>query len=539
MPPVIFNEQGNMMSIKSRASVAALAFLLSAAGAAAEDLRIGMRSEIVMDPHFMWSNSNAAYYVQTYGYLLQPDEKAQMKPMLATSFRAVDDTTWEFELRSDAKFHDGSPVTADDVVASFNRASNMPKAAAPYAGALGGINGVTASSPSTVRFKTERPLPQLPYQAAQVPIIPKRIAETAATDDFTKLTAAIGSGPYKFVSYTPGDSLVVERFDGYFGPRPEWDKVTFKFITDNASRTAALLAGDIDVMDAVPTADVRRLEKDEDIKIHTGASDRVIYLMMDTERDRSPFITDADGAPLDRNPFKDLRVRQAVTHAINRPAIVSRIMDGLATPASQMVPPGFGGYNAQIEVPAHDPELAKKLLAEAGYPNGFGITIHCPNDRYVNDARICQAAGQQLAQVGLNVKVETMPRNVYFPKLLDHKGERFSLFMFGWGSSSGGEAEALWQIMHSYDPARKLGEVNSGHYSNPEFDRLVEEALGVLDPMKRHALEQRAMAVAMKDVATVPLHYQAVVVATRGGLDYAIHADESTLATAVTKARQP
>ena len=522
-----------MAGLRTRSAVLALALTIAGSAAAAE-LQIGMRSEVVMDPHFMWSNSNAAYYVQTYGYLLQPDEKAQMQPMLAKSWKTVDNTTWEFQLREDAKFHDGTPVTAEDVVASFNRAANLPGAAAPYAGAIAGIKEVTAPSRFLVRITTDGPLPPLPYQAAQIPIIPKRIAASATTADFSNLSAAIGAGPYKFSSYVPGDRLVVERFDGYFGPKPEWDKVTFKFITDNASRTAALLAGSIDVADAVATADVKRLREDPNISVHSGTSDRVIYMAMDTERDRSPFITDNSGVPLERNPFKDIRVRQAMTHAINRQAIVDRVMDGLAMPASQMVPPGFGGYNPDIQVPAYDRELARKLLAEAGYPDGFGLTIHCPNDRYVNDARVCQAVGQQLAQINLKVKVETLPRNVYFPKILDHKGERFSFFMFGWGSSSGGEAEALWQIMHSYDPEKQLGAVNSGHYSNSKLDGMVEEALKVLDASKRHALEQKAMAVAMDDVATIPLHYQAVVVATRKGLDYRIHADESTLATAVT-----
>ncbi len=519
---------------KTRLLAAVAAIVWGCGTATAADLTIGMRSEVVMDPHFMWSNSNAAYYVQTYGYLLQPDEKAQIQPMLAKSWRFVDETTWEFTLRDDARFHDGSPVTADDVVASFHRAGNLPGAAAPYTGALAGIREVTAPDRLTVRITTDRPLPPLPYQAAQIPIIPKRIATTATTADFTRLTAAIGAGPYKFTSFVPGDRLVVERFDGYFGPKPEWDKVTFRFISDNATRAAALLAGGIDVADAVPTADVKRLRDDPRIAVHTGMSDRVIYLMMDTERDRSPFVTDINGAPLDRNPFKDVRVRRALTHAINRDAIVSRVMDGLATPAGQMVPPGFGGYNPEIAVPAYDRELSRRLLAEAGYPNGFGVTLHCPNDRYVNDARVCQAVGQQFAQVGLKVKVDTMPRNVYFPKLLDHKGERFSLFMFGWGSSSGGEAEALWQILHSYDPEKKLGAVNSAHYSNPRLDAMVQQALTILDAPERHAVEQKAMALAMDDVAAIPLHYQAVVVGTRKGLDYAIHADESTLATAVT-----
>jgi peptide/nickel transport system substrate-binding protein len=504
---------------------------------AADELRVGARAEIVMDPHFMWSGSNTSYYVQTYGYLLQLDEQAQVQPMLAESWRFLDQTTWEFNLRKGVTFHDGSPFTAEDVVATFKRVPNVPNAAGPYTGALLGIKGVEAVDPYTVRFLTDKPIPVIPHQIAQIPIIPKKIAETASTADFNTGKAAIGAGPYRFVKYIPGDQLVLERNETYWGAKPEWQKVTFKFISDDAARVAALLSGDVDVVDFVPPTDVKRLRENPQIAVHVGPSDRVIYLWMDVERDNSPFITDASGHAGIKNPFTDIRVRQAIGHAINRDVITGRVMDGLATPASELVPPGFGGYNKDIPIPAYDPDLAKRLLAEAGLKDGFGVTIHCPNDRYVNDARICQAVGQQLAQIGLKIKVETLPKSIFFPKVTEHGGQRFSLFLMGWGSSSGGEADALWQVLHSYDKTKSIGTWNLGHYSNPKVDALVDSALSTLDRQARLKIEEEAMALAMQDGAVVPLHFQSVIVATRKDLSYRVYADENTRATAVGKVK--
>lgn len=207
---------------------------------------------------------------------------------------------------------------------------------------------------------------------------------------------------------------------------------------------------------------------------------------------------------------------------------------GLAIPTGQIVPPGFGGYDANLAVPRYDPEQAKKLLAEAGDPNGFGLTVTCTNDRYPNDDKVCQAVGQMLARIGLKMKVTTMPRSVFFGKAIDPKGERFSLGMLGWGSQSSGEADALMQALHSYDPPKGLGTWNFGHYSNPQVDALIEKAENTLDDTARFKLEAEAMKMAMDDAAMIPLYTQTVAAATRKGLHFTVYASEWTPATAIT-----
>ncbi|HTV71405.1 MAG TPA: ABC transporter substrate-binding protein [Rhizobiaceae bacterium] len=512
-----------------------LAAAMLPAIAAADELTIGARSELTMDPHFLWTGANTSYHVQIYGALLQLDAKAQVRPMLAESWRTVDDTTWEFKLREGVVFHDGTPFTAADVVATFKRLPNVPNAAGPLTGALVGIRDVVAVDDFTVHVLTNGPSPVVPHQVAQIPIIPSEIAESATTADFNTGKAAIGAGPFAIDTYVAGDRLELRRFDQFWGDKPEWERATFRFISDDSARVAAFLSGSVDMIDAVPPVDVSRLRETPEAIVHTGSSDRVIFLWMDHERDVTPFATDLDGKPLAKNPFKDSRVRRAINHAINRDVIVDRVMDKLAIPASQIVPPGFGGYDEAIDVPSYDPELAKSLLKEAGYPDGFGLTIHCPNDRYVNDGAVCQAVGQQLAQIGLKMIVEPMPRAVYFPMVTDHAGERSSLFLFGWGSSSGGEADLLWQGIHTFDKDKKLGTWNLGHYSNAEADALIEKALVTLDADERHRIEAGVIKTIMEDVAVVPLHYQTVNVATRKGLSYTVHADENTLITEVKK----
>ena len=514
-----------------RLVVSALALVLVPFSAQAANLVIGARAEVEMDPHFFWLSSNTAYYRHLYGHLVATDEKAQTIPDLAESFRPIDDTTWEFKLRKGVRFHDGSTFDAQDVIASFERVRTIANSPSPYTGNLRGIKETIAVDPLTIRIKTIKPEPLLPGALTTIVIIPSEIAKTAKTADFKTAKAAIGTGPYKFVSYTPGDKLVLTRNDDYWGKRPYWDNVTFKFIKDDTARVAALLGGDVDLIDFVAPADVPRLERDPKTVVHIGPSDRTIYLYLDVGRDVTPYAVDKKtGKPLAKNPLKDLRVRKAISMAIDREAMTQKVMEKLATPASQTVPPGFGGYNPDIPVTPYDPEGAKALLAEAGYPDAFGLSVQCTSDRYVNDGKICQAIGQMLARVGFDMKVETMPKAVYFPKATSRTGDSFSLFLLGWGSSASGEADTLWNLMETYDKEGGAGHYNLGNYSNPKLDALIKQATQTLDAKKRHAIEAKAMAMAMADVALIPLHYQSVIVATRKGLDYKTRADEGTQA---------
>lgn len=505
---------------------------------AAQNLTIGTRSEMTLDPHQFWSTPNRAYNVQLYGSLVQLDDHLRPQPMLARSWRLADDTTWDFTLNDAARFHDGSPVTAEDVVASFDRARNLPNAAASYKGALGGIREIKSVDPQTVRFVTDRPNPALLHQVAQIAIIPATVAKSATAADFVSGRAAIGAGPYRFVRFQPGDRLVLARNDKYFGEQPKWGDVTFRTITDDAARVAALLGGDVDVIDLVPPSDIPRLRGDKGTAISMGSSDRTMYLIPDTSSERSPFIRDLDGKPLDRNPLKDLRVRQALSLAIDRDALVQRVMDGAGSPANQTVAPDVLGFDKELPPPRYDLAKAKQLLTEAGYPKGFGLAIHCTNDRYINDARLCQTLAQMLSRLGLKMEVQTLPRAVLFPKITSPEGERPALTLLAFGSGTTGDAGGvLNNTLHSYDKAKGFGAWNVGRYANPQADALIERAAIVLDPEQRGRLQAEAVGATMKDLAVIPLFHSNVVVGTRKGIAYRVYADESTLADAASPAR--
>ena len=372
----------------------------------------------------------------------------------------------------------------------------------------------------------------MPNDVSTIYIISKKHGQGAKTGDYNSGKAAVGTGKYKFVEWVPGDRLVLDKNPAYWGDKAQFDRVVFKPIKSDPARVAALLAGDVDMIDVVPTADIPRLKENPDIVLSQGVSNRVIYLHMDQFRDESPFITGTGG----KNPLKDQRVRKAISKAINRPAIVERVMEGVALPAGQLLPEGFFGVSPALKPEKYDPEGAKKLLADAGYSNGFGLTLHGPNDRYINDAKICQAIGQMLARVGIDAKVETMSKSVFFSKASrggPNKSPAFSFILVGWGSGTGEASSPLKSLLHTYDKEKGLGASNRGRYSNPEMDKLVQQALATVDDAKREELLQQATQIAIEDLGIIPLHYQVNVWATRKGLAYTPRTDEYTLATSV------
>ena len=248
---------------------------------------------------------------------------------------------------------------------------------------------------------------------------------------------------------------------------------------------------------------------------------------MDSDRDVSPFVTDKAGKPLAKNPLKDPRVRKAISKAINRPAMVEKVMEGEAVPAGQLVPEFLFGATKNLKVEAYDPEGAKKLLAEAGYPDGFGLTIHAPNNRYVNDAKVAQAVAQMLSRVGIDTKVVAMPSATYFTQATDLK---FSFMLLGWSTGTGEASSSLKALLMTFNRDKGFGTANRGRYSNGKVDALTEDALATVDDAKREALLQRATELAINDTGIVPVHFQVNLWATRDGITYAPRTDENTLA---------
>ena len=275
----------------------------------------------------------------------------------------------------------------------------------------------------------------------------------------------------------------------------------------------------------MPTADLSKLKGNAKFKLEQKISWRTIFWEIDQSERSGRYVTDKAGKPLPTNPLRDVRVRQAISKAINRQALVDRTMEGLAVPASNIVAPGLLGYNDKLKVEAYDPEGAKKLLAEAGYPNGFALTLHGPNDRYINDAQVVQTVAQFLNRIGIQTKVETLPLSVYFSKA---RAGEFSVALLGWGTLAGDFG--LRTLVGTSNPDTGWGTWNWGKYSNPALDKLIASSLGSVDQAKRASYAQEAAAVAMKDYAVVPLHHQYATWAMRKGLKYTARTDEFTFA---------
>jgi len=380
--------------------------------------------------------------------------------------------------------------------------------------------------PLTIRFRTATPYPLMSSDMTQVTIISKAAAK-ATTDDFNSGKAAVGTGPYKLVRYAKGDRIELARNDAYWGGRTPWTKVTLRLLPQDAARVAALLSGDLQVIENVPTTDVVQLKKDKRLGVYRTVADRLIYLHLDSDRDVSPFVTDKAGKPVAKNPLKDPNVRKAMSKAINRPAIVAKVMEGEAVPSGQLVADFLFGATKNLKVEPFDPEGAKKLLAEAGYPDGFGLTIHAPNNRYVNDAKIAQAVAQMLSRVGIDTKVVAMPSSTFFSQATDLK---FSFMLLGWSTGTGEASSSLKALLMTYNRERGFGTANRGRYSNGKVDALTEDALAIVDDPKREAMLQRATELAINDTGIIPLHFQVNLWATRDGITYAPRTDENTLA---------
>ena len=286
-----------------------------------------------------------------------------------------------------------------------------------------------------------------------------------------------------------------------------------------------MLAGEVDAIDNVPPADVADVKKNPKFTVVQKTSWRTIFWTMDQSRDVTPDITGKDGKPLTKNPLKDIRVRQAISKAINREALTSRTLDGLGVPASNIVAPGILGYAGALKVEKFDPEGAKKLLAAAGYPNGFNLTLHGPNNRYINDERVVQTVAQFLSRVGIASKVETLPLSVYFGKA--RTGE-FSMALLGWGTLAGDFG--LRTLVGTSNPDTGWGSWNWGRYSNPAVDKLVQSSLASVDPKAREQFAEQAAVTALQDYAVIPLHHQYATWALRKELQYTPRIDEFTLA---------
>ena len=502
-------------------------------GAAAKELRIGSQVEPTsIDPHFATVDTNSAIAHHFFTPLVLRDEQLRPQPGLAESWENVDPLTWEFKLRKGVKFHDGSDFTAEDVAFTLERAGNVPNSPSSFRIYLREIDQVEVVDSHTIRIRTKEPFPLLPIYMGTFVVVSKAAAENATTADFESGKALVGTGPFKFVEWRRGDRLVMERFDGYWGEAPEWSRVTFRTIPSAPARVAALLSGDVDVIDFVPTADLATLEKNPGVSLQQGVTIRLIYLTVDQDRADSPHVRQANGQPFEgKGPLQDPRVREAMSMAINRKAISQRIMDGASAPTLQFMPEGFFGFVSDIPADHYDPKRARELLAEAGYKDGFRLNIHVPAQRYVNDVATMEAIAQMFTAIGIRTTVDTVPVSNFFSRA---NTLEFSVFMIGFGVLTGEPSSVMTATVATHDSKAGMGVGNRGRYSNSEVDRLLATAKATINDDEREQLLQEATRIAMKEQAMIPLHHQIHTWAVREGLTITPRTDEYTFAQNVS-----
>lgn len=490
------------------------------------EVRIAVRTDVSsIDPHYHAYIPNRAISRHIFDSLTAASPRGEVRPGLAAAWKLVADDVWEFTLR-DAAFHDGSKVTAEDVAFTFVRAPDVPNSPSSYRTFMKAIEAVEVIDPRTVRIRTKGPAPTLLVDIESIAILSRAAADGRATSDFNAGRAAIGTGPYRFVEWQAGNRLILERNPAYWGGAEPWARVTFRPIANDGARVAAILSGDVDMIEGVPGVDRAKLAAAPNLAIHEADAFRIIYLQMDSARDASPGLKDNAGNPLTRNPFKDARVRQAISLAINREGLAERLLSGQAKPAAQYVPNYVPGASPNLKPLPFDADRARALLREAGWADGFQMGLAGSNDRYPNDAQVAQAIGQMLARIGVKVDVQTMPASQLFSR--GSKLE-FSAILSGW-VGNGEPSSTLVSLMATFDPAKGMGASNRGRWSNAAYDAALETALRTMDEPKRLALYGQAAEIAIAEMGMIPVYFTINTWATRKDLTYVARGDETSLA---------
>ena len=529
------------MIISKTFRTAVLAALLGGVSSAAlaADLTIGVRAgPLSIDPDFTAAGTHAEAMKHIYDSLIKSGNNLELEPGLATSWTAIDDSTWEFKLRPGVKFHDGSDFTAEDVKFSIER---IPRVAGPNPTTIyvRRVKGVEIVDPLTIRVKTDGPAPNLPNDFIRLFVVSHIAAKDysdsseKASEGFNSGKAAIGTGPYKFVSWTPKEQLVLERFDGYWGGKEPWDKVIRKELPNDAARVAQLKAGQVDLIARIPASDVPTLEQDSKLTIVRQDSVYLFNIAFDF-RDKSPQISAKDGSPLPKNPFTDPKVREAFDLAIDRETITEIAMEGMGTVQSQLVTPNIFGYNPDVKPTKSDVEKAKALLAEAGYPDGFKVIFSFTNDRLPGDKDAGTTIAQMLTAIGIQVEANAQPGAVYFPA--NTRGD-YSLTMSGWGTLTGEANYTLSSLVHTNEPAKKLGAFNIRGYSNPALDKLIEQAGVEMDAATREQYLKDANAIVASDRPNLSIASIISAWGMKKAITIVPRSDEDTLAMNIRPAK--
>jgi peptide/nickel transport system substrate-binding protein len=471
-----------------------------------------------MDPYARQETFLLSFNANIYEPLVRRNRQLQVEPALAASWEQPSPTVWRFRLRQGVKFSDGTPFTADDVVFSIVRARAQ---GSNVGGSLASIKEARKVDDLTVDVETHQPNPIFLEEITGIGIMSRAWAERNNATRSADLTTreenfatrnAMGTGPFLLVSREPDRRTVLAPNPGWWD-RPEHNltRVEFNVVANDATRIAALISGEVDMVYTIPPQDTDRLSRTPNIRVLQQPEGRTVYLGFDQLR---PELLKSDVRG--RNPFQDVRVRRAVNHAIDRNAIVRTVMRGQARPTGLMFGPGINGHSeAGDRVPEYNPDLSRRLLAEAGYPNGFGITLDCPNDRYVNDEATCTAVVSMLARVGIRVNLAAQTRARYFAEIL---GPRYntSFYMLGWSPNTYDAHNAFFNLMASRGGDR--GMFNVGGWSNARFDELVGQMAVETNRERRQAMIEEANRIHAEEVGHIPLHQQVVVWATRNNI---------------------
>lgn len=500
------------MNLKKKMAAAAVFTLLGAAGmvAGAQTIRIANQGDALsLDPHSLNESLQLSTDANVYETLVGRNKDLSVAPLLATSWKQTSPTVWRFELRKGVQFHDGTPFTADDVIFSFARAAGE---GSDMQSNTTDIKEVRKVGEYAVEIETRGPFPILPDVITQLMILSKKWCEenqaTKPVDrrkgiENTASFKANGTGPYRVRERQPNVRTVFVRNPTYWGKiEGNAQEIIFTPIANPATRVAALLSGEIDVMEPVPVQDVARINASPNARVIAGPELRTIFLGMDQKRDELLY-----SSVKGKNPFKDKRVRQAFYQAIDIVGIQKTVMRGASRPTGLLVGPGINGWTeAQDKRLPYDTEAAKKLLADAGYPNGFEVTLNCPNDRYVNDGQICQSVAASLAKIGVKINLATETKGTYFPKVLRRDT---SFYLLGWTPTTYDAHNALTALTACPDD-KGSGQFNLGAYCNPKLDELTKKIQSETDKPKRDAMIKEAFAIHMDDIGTLPLHQQAL-----------------------------
>ena len=505
--------------------VAALVLALAVGPASAKTLRWASDRDVrSLDPYAGLETFLRSFDANIYEPLVRRGRDLRLEPALAVKWTQRAPNIWRFRLREDVTFADGAPFSADDVVFSFARATAPESRVADLLAAVEAVRWIDAH---TVDFVTAGPDPILPEELANFLIMSRAWCEShdaaAPSDHGYAADHADGTGPFKLTDRVPGERTELARNPRWWDrPEHDLDAVLFTPLADPQALVAGLESGALDMIYTVPPQFLDRLARAPGVRLVEGPELRTIFLGFDEARDAL-----LDSSVKGRNPYKDRRVREAFYRAIDETAIVAKVMHGHATPTALLVAPGVNGFDPALDHRlAYDPALARRLLAAAGYPDGFTTGMDCPTDRYVNDEAICEEIVVMLAKVGITVKLDAQDRTDFFAKVLP-PARKSSFFLMGWSPASYDAQSVLVNLAATPNPATHSGDFNVAGYSNPTLDALIARAQGEMDSAARLRLLRRALAVVKDDIAYIPLHQQNVIWATRRGVELVQRADDT------------